>query len=91
MSYSIQFPAYPSPLAGFEGAPPLPEEKSEDGKSLVNPPRADGGLSPAYERFAYPLDNGRRGGLWVLFLLRCVMDRRIYRSFHCPYMLILLF
>lgn len=63
MSYSIQFPAYPSPLAGFEDAPPLPEEKSEDGKSLVNPPRADGGLSTAYERFADPLDNGRRGGL----------------------------
>ena len=50
-------------MAGFEGAPPLPEEKSEDGKSLVNPPRADGELSTAYERFADPLDNGRRGGL----------------------------
>ena len=75
MSYSIQFPAYPSPLAGFEGAPPLPEEKSEDGKSLINPPRSDGRLSTAYEHFADPLDNGRRGGLWVLFLFPSVVER----------------
>lgn len=52
---------YTSPLAGYENAPPLSEEKNTDGKSLVNPPRD--GLSGSYERFPVPLDNGRRGGL----------------------------
>jgi len=52
---------YPSPLAGYENLPPLPEEKAEDGKSLLNP--QTGVLSKAYERFVEPLDNGRRGGL----------------------------
>jgi hypothetical protein len=54
---------YPSPLAGYENAPPLPDEIAEDGKSYVNLPRKDGKLSDSYERFAAPLDNGRRGGL----------------------------
>ena len=52
---------YPSPLAGYENAPPLPEERAEDGKSFKNP--QTGVLSPAYEKFTEPLDNGRRGGL----------------------------
>jgi hypothetical protein len=52
---------YASPLAGYENLPPLPDEKAEDGKSYVNPPT--GVLSPAYERFIDPLDNGRRGAL----------------------------
>ncbi|KAI3401508.1 hypothetical protein diail_10942 [Diaporthe ilicicola] len=51
---------YPSPLEGYEGAPPLPLETSEDGKSLKNP--QTGVLSKAYETFIHPLDNGRRGG-----------------------------
>ncbi|KAL9470851.1 hypothetical protein ACSS6W_008792 [Trichoderma asperelloides] len=50
---------YSSPLAGFENAPPLSEERNEDGKSLVNPQRE--GLSEAYNTFTEPLDNGRRG------------------------------
>ncbi|KAF9767766.1 hypothetical protein IL306_015023 [Fusarium sp. DS 682] len=29
---------YPSPLTGYENAPPLPDEKAADGKSYVNPP-----------------------------------------------------
>ena len=66
-----RIPTYPSPSAGFEDAPPLPEERSADGKSLVNPPRADGGVSTAYERFTEPLDNGRRGGLYVNFFFFC--------------------
>lgn len=57
---------YPSPLAGFEDAPPLSEEKNADGKSLVNPERE--GLSDAYQRFTQPLDTGIRGGLYVLEL-----------------------
>ncbi|KAK4034594.1 isoprenoid synthase domain-containing protein [Parachaetomium inaequale] len=51
---------YPSPLTGYENAPPLPEERAEDGKSYRNP--QTGVLSSAYERFTEPLDNGRRGG-----------------------------
>ncbi|AEO58951.1 hypothetical protein MYCTH_2031920, partial [Thermothelomyces thermophilus ATCC 42464] len=54
---------YPSPLAGYEDAPPLPEERAEDGKSYRNP--QTGVLSSAYERFPDPLDNGRRGGFDV--------------------------
>ncbi|KAH8888585.1 hypothetical protein GQ53DRAFT_654084 [Thozetella sp. PMI_491] len=51
---------YPSPLAGYESAEPLPDEKNEDGKSYKNP--QTGVLSKAYETFTEPLDNGRRGG-----------------------------
>ncbi|KAG8426739.1 hypothetical protein J3459_007872 [Metarhizium acridum] len=51
---------YPSPLAGFEDAPPLPADTNEDGKSLVNPPRD--GLSEAYRSFTRPLKTDRRGG-----------------------------
>jgi hypothetical protein len=29
--------SYPSPLAGYEGLPPLPDEKAEDGKSECSP------------------------------------------------------
>jgi hypothetical protein len=52
---------YPSPLAGYENLPALPDEKAADGKSYVNPPT--GKLSVAYERFVDPLDNGIRGAL----------------------------
>ncbi|KAK0382955.1 hypothetical protein NLU13_8871 [Sarocladium strictum] len=52
-----------SPLTGFENEPPLPNDKAEDGKSFVNPPRE--GLSSSYERFEDPLENGRRGGFDV--------------------------
>ncbi|KAI2609935.1 DOPA-like domain-containing protein [Hypoxylon fragiforme] len=54
---------YPSPLAGFENAPPLPDEKNEDGKSFKNPPRDI--LSEAYTTFPEPLENGRRGAFDV--------------------------
>lgn len=52
---------FPSPAAGYEDAPPLPEEKSEDGKSLKNP--QTGVLSEAYTTFIDPLSKGRNGGL----------------------------
>ena len=52
---------YPWPLTGYEDAPPLPEEKNEDGKSYKNHPRSS--LSKSYEEFPDPLDKGRRGGL----------------------------
>lgn len=53
--------SYPSPLTGYENAPPLPEEKAEDGKSYVNPPAEK--RSEAYDKFIAPLDQGIRGGL----------------------------
>ena len=53
--------AYPSPLAGYEDAPPLPDEKALDGKSYVN--NETGILSKSYEQFTDPLDKGERGGL----------------------------
>lgn len=52
---------YPSPLAGFEDAPPLSTDTRPDGTGFVNPKRD--GLSEAYHRFTAPLDNGTRGGL----------------------------
>lgn len=54
---------YPSPLAGFENLPPLPEEKAADGKSYANP--QTGILSKSYEEFVDPLDRGIRGALLV--------------------------
>jgi DOPA 4,5-dioxygenase len=60
MANPDSFP-YPSPLAGYENAAPLPDEKAEDGQSYRNP--QTGVLSRSYERFVEPLDNGRRGGL----------------------------
>lgn len=53
--------SYPSPLAGFEKAPPLPDERAADGKSFKNP--ETGILSPAYKEFPDPLDKSHRGGL----------------------------
>ncbi|GAO19273.1 uncharacterized protein UV8b_04971 [Ustilaginoidea virens] len=52
---------YPSPLAGFETAPPLPADL--DAKTPVNPEGK--ALSEAYDRFTAPLDNGQRGGFDV--------------------------
>ncbi|CAJ2504962.1 Uu.00g123560.m01.CDS01 [Anthostomella pinea] len=62
MAYTGQY-TYPSPLAGYEDAPPLPDEKAEDGKSFVNPKSES--LSKAYEEFVDPLEKGRRGGFDV--------------------------
>lgn len=54
---------FPSPLAVYEGKKlePLPNDIWEDGKSFINPPSEK--ESDSYERFTYPLDNGRRGAL----------------------------
>ncbi|KAK6221965.1 hypothetical protein LQW54_001185 [Pestalotiopsis sp. IQ-011] len=53
---------YPSPLAGYEDAPPLPEERHPD-KTYVNPARA--APSRAYDEFVDPLDKSPRGGFDV--------------------------
>ncbi|GKT44098.1 putative protein 21 [Colletotrichum spaethianum] len=63
MASNPTFYTYASPREGYEDAPPLPDDLNEDGKSFKNPPRE--GLSKAYEAFPAPLDNGRRGGLFV--------------------------
>jgi len=48
---------YPSPLAGYEDAPALPDERAADGKSFVNP--STGVLSSAYDKYIEPLDPGQ--------------------------------
>lgn len=53
---------YPSLLDAYKGLPPLSDEKAADGKALLN--EQTGILSPAYEKFVEPLDNGIRGGLY---------------------------
>ncbi|RMZ80951.1 hypothetical protein DV738_g2369, partial [Chaetothyriales sp. CBS 135597] len=53
---------FEDPLKGYENAGPLPDELQEDGKSFVNPPRPDGGLSKAYTEFTSGITNGRRAG-----------------------------
>ncbi|KAI1141373.1 DOPA-like domain-containing protein [Hypoxylon sp. FL0543] len=63
MAYTTGNYTYPSPLEGYENAPPLPDEKNEDGKSFKNPARE--ALSKAYLEFPDPLDKGRRGGFDV--------------------------
>ncbi|KAI4861578.1 DOPA-like domain-containing protein [Hypoxylon rubiginosum] len=63
MVYTVGKNTYPSPLEGYENAPPLPDEKNEDGKSYKNP--ANQSLSKAYLEFPKPLDTGRRGGFDV--------------------------
>lgn len=52
---------HPWPLAGYENAPPLPDERNGDGKSFKNP--ESGSLSKAYEEFPSPLKKDRSGGL----------------------------
>ncbi|KAL5379939.1 hypothetical protein PMIN04_006349 [Paraphaeosphaeria minitans] len=51
---------YTSPLEGYEGLEPLPNEKAGDGKSYVNPPAEK--KSEAYTRFTAPITNDIRGG-----------------------------
>ncbi|KAF2711691.1 hypothetical protein K504DRAFT_465431 [Pleomassaria siparia CBS 279.74] len=51
---------YPSPLEGYQGLEPLPNEKAEDGKSYVNPPSEK--KSEAYNAFVSPITRDRRGG-----------------------------
>ncbi|KAF1848532.1 uncharacterized protein K460DRAFT_334759 [Cucurbitaria berberidis CBS 394.84] len=54
---------YPSPLEGYQGLEPLPNEKASDGKSFVNPPAEK--KSEAYNSFVAPISNGIRGGFDV--------------------------
>ncbi|CAK7211988.1 hypothetical protein SBRCBS47491_001310 [Sporothrix bragantina] len=57
--YNPPLSTYPSPLTGYEGLPPLSDDKNEDGKSLKN---TEAERSPAYDAFVDPLDRGQRGG-----------------------------
>jgi hypothetical protein len=58
---------YPWPLAGYENAPALPDEKNDDGKSFKN--NASEFLSKSYDAFTDPLRKDKRGGLCVKFLM----------------------
>ena len=51
---------YPSPLEGYDNAPPLPDDLNEDGKSFKNP-QTDV-RSKSYAQFTSGISNGRRGG-----------------------------
>lgn len=64
---------YPWPLAGYEDAPPLPDEKNDDGKSYRN--NASESLSKAYDEFPDPLKKDRRGGLCVFSIVPKNEDR----------------
>jgi hypothetical protein len=48
-------------VAPYKNLPPLPTEKAADGKSIFNPPRQDGKLSAAYERFPDPIKSENNG------------------------------
>jgi hypothetical protein len=48
-------------LAPYKNLPPLPTERAADGKAFVNPPREDGKLSSAYERFPDPIKSENNG------------------------------
>ena len=65
---------YPSPLTGYDDAPPMPSEMAADGKSYVNPPSEK--RSDAYDQFIEPLDRSERGGLWVIMnrMVRIAID-----------------
>ncbi|KAI9696297.1 MAG: hypothetical protein M1820_008220 [Bogoriella megaspora] len=54
---------YPSPLEGYEGLEPLPNDRAADGKSFINPPTPT--PSSAYKSFPSPINNGIRGGFDV--------------------------
>ncbi|KAF2012057.1 hypothetical protein BU24DRAFT_396819 [Aaosphaeria arxii CBS 175.79] len=54
---------YPSPLQGYEGLEPLPNDKAADGKSFINPPAEK--KSDAYNAFVHPITNGDRAGFDV--------------------------
>ncbi|KAJ4346992.1 uncharacterized protein N0V89_010926 [Didymosphaeria variabile] len=51
---------YISPLEGYQGLEPLPNERAEDGKSFINPPAEK--KSEAYTKFTSPIMNSIRGG-----------------------------
>lgn len=54
---------YPSPLKGYEGLEPLPDDRNEDGKSYKNIQSEK--LSKSYETFTDGIDTGIRGGFDV--------------------------
>ncbi|KAF2747070.1 hypothetical protein M011DRAFT_61387 [Sporormia fimetaria CBS 119925] len=54
---------YPSPLEGYRGLEPLPDVKTADGKSYLNP--AAEKRSTAYDSFVAPIKNDSRGGFDV--------------------------
>ena len=62
---------YPSLLAGYENAEPLPTTYNADGKSLTNIP---GPRSTAYDDFPKPIDSSNNGFDFHSTLTRAVAN-----------------
>ncbi|KAJ8095320.1 hypothetical protein PM082_010543 [Marasmius tenuissimus] len=76
---------YPSPLLGYENAPPLPTGVNADGKSLVNlpPGQENPPLSKAYDEFVDPLDKKNNGfDFHVYYELAHADDVKYARELH---------
>ncbi|THU87974.1 hypothetical protein K435DRAFT_830643 [Dendrothele bispora CBS 962.96] len=70
---------YPSPLLGFENAPPLPEGVNPDGKSLINlSPGQEQKLSHAYDEFVDPLDKKNNGFDFHIYYMQNDADQMQY-------------
>ncbi|KAF7554881.1 hypothetical protein G7Z17_g2607 [Cylindrodendrum hubeiense] len=68
---------YPSPLAGYENAPPLPTERQADGKRYINLPAEK--LSDAYDQFIDPLNRGDLGAFDIhIYYLRSNAEQTKY-------------
>lgn len=57
----MSFPSYPSPLIGYENAPPLPAAPNDGRLPLVNLPVEEGKWSKTYEEFPDPITNETNG------------------------------
>lgn len=57
----MSFPSYPSPLIGYENAPPLPAAPNDGRLPLVNLPVEEGKRSKTYEEFPDPITNETNG------------------------------
>ncbi|OJA14988.1 hypothetical protein AZE42_04329 [Rhizopogon vesiculosus] len=66
---------WPSLLAGYEAAEPLPTTKNPDGKSLYNPP---GPRSAAYDDFPKPIDPSNNGFDFHIYYMPSVPTQAQY-------------
>ncbi|KAF9047104.1 hypothetical protein BDZ89DRAFT_1058171 [Hymenopellis radicata] len=74
-------PSYPSPLIGYENAPPLPTGVNPDGKSLKN--NLGGPRSKAYDEFPDPLDKRNNGFDFHIYYMQAVPEQAEYaRQLH---------
>jgi len=73
---------YPSPLEGYQGSEPLPQEKVAEGpdrKSYINPPAKE--QSKAYSQFTGGITNGTRGGFDIhIYFLQTSEDEKKFAT-----------